>query len=281
MGDPEPDAKFYSIVRRGILVLAATCWVAIVWFGLGRFGLGEEPPKKTESDFREAIDRIAKGYELFLGADSIPLEMEAEPVLRWPNATRETQEGATYLWTLDGRPEAIGCVWETGGRWFHEFHSLSSSNLVAKYNKRIIWQPEKAGIEFRRFPKAPNPADSAVKRLVQMKDLAQQLKCRLNRSDAKSEELRFLPRPLYRYKTGRKDLVDGALFAFVHGTDPEVVLVLEAALRDGKSEWRYALTRSTAFAVEADLDDKTIWSVPDNVGGRNATWFTGSMPKIN
>jgi hypothetical protein len=272
---------FYSIVRRGIPVWAAILWVAVVWFGLAQLAAGEEPAKKTEGDFRKIIDRIAKGYELFLGTDSIPLDIEPEPVMRWPNATREGQEGATYVWTLDGRPEAISSVWETGGRWFHEFHSLSSSSLVARHNRRTIWQPEKAGVEFSPFREAPDPADSAVKRLAQMKDLARRFKCRLNSGDGKSEELRFLPRPLYRYKTERKDLVDGALFAFAQGTDPEVVLVLEAALRDGKSKWRYALTRSTAFAVEADLDDEAIWSEPFSVGARNAAWFTGSLGTLD
>ena len=272
---------FHSIVRRRFLVWMATFWVAMVSFGLARVSVGDEPAKKAVDDSREAIDRIAKGYEFFLGADSVPLKMEAEPVLRWPNATRETQEGATYIWTLDGRPEAIGCVWEVGGRWHHEFHSLSSSKLVAKHNRRTIWQPEKVGVEFSRFAEAPDPAESAVKRLAQMKDLARRFKCRLNSGDGKSEELRVLPQPLYRYKTERKDVVDGALFAFVQGTDPEVVVVLEAALRDGKSKWRYALTRSTAFAVEADLDGETVWSEPFSVGARNAAWFTGSLGSLD
>jgi hypothetical protein len=114
-----------------------------------------------------------------------------------------------------------------------------------------------------------------------MKDLARRFKCRLTELDRKFEELRFLPRPLYRYKTERKDLIDGALFAFVQGTDPEVILVLEAARRDGKSEWHYVLTRRTGMAVEADLDDKTIWSVPVSNGASDAAWFIGRLGRLN
>lgn len=114
-----------------------------------------------------------------------------------------------------------------------------------------------------------------------MKDLARRFKCRLTSADGKSEELRLLPRPLYRYKTERKDLVDGALFTFVQGTDPEAVLVLEAAVSDGKAKWRYALARSTGVAVEADLDGETIWSEPRGLGARNAAWLTDRLGTID
>ena len=125
--------------------------------------------------------------------------------------------------------------------------SLSDSKLVARHNNQTFWQTEKPGLEFNRFPDAPEPADSAAKRLVQMKDLARRFKCRLSDINRDSEELRLLPRPLYRYKTERQDLADGALFAFVQGTDPEVVVVIEAARHDGASDWRYAVTRRTGY----------------------------------
>jgi len=272
---------FYSRLARGISLSAASIGVAGVWFCLAGVGIGDEPPGETGDDSRKTLERITKGYQLFHGANGAPLEMESEPVLRWPNSTRDTHEGATFVWTLDGRPEAIGCVWENGGFWAHAFHSLSDSKLVAKYNRSTFWQTDKAGIEFSRFPEAPDPADSAVKRLGQMKDLARRFRCGLTEVGRKSEELRFLPRPLYRYKTERKDLIDGALFAYVQGTDPEVVLVLEAAHRDGKSEWRYVLTRRTGMAVEADLDGKPIWSVPASNGASNAAWFVGGLGRLN
>ncbi|HEV3005878.1 MAG TPA: hypothetical protein VGX78_15535, partial [Pirellulales bacterium] len=95
--------------------------------------------------------------------------------------------------------------------------------------------------------------------------------------DRDGEELRLLPRPLYRYQTQRTDLIDGALFAFVQGTDPEVVLVLEAVGRDAESEWRYALTRRSVLPLEADIDGERIWSVPLSGGGFAEGWFHGDV----
>jgi hypothetical protein len=271
----------HSVAARVVLLSAVVLWVTTLCCGLAPVGAADKPVKAEPDPSRETLDRIVKGFELFLGADAKPLEMQTEPVLRWPNSTRDTHEGATFVWVRDGRPEAIACVWENGGLWAYAFHSLSDKKLVGRHNGRTFWQTEKPGIEFTTFPDAPEPADTAVKRLAQMKDLARRFKCRLSDIDRKTEELRLLPRPIVRYQTDRKDLIDGALFAFVQGTDPEVVLVLEAARREGKSEWRYALTRRTGYAVEADLDGKPRWSVPGGIGASNAAWVIGRLGQLN
>jgi hypothetical protein len=235
-------------------------------------GQAEEEQTPADDDSRESIVRAAQGYQLFLGADRQPLKMEPEPVLRWPNATRGTPDGATFVWTLDGRPEAIACIWQHGVL-SNAFHSLSGSKLIAQYGGQTVWHPEKPGISFTEFEKAPEPAESAVKRLSQMKELARRFSCRLVGDE--NDELRLMPRPLYRYKTDRPELYDGGLFAFVQGTDPEVVLVLEAQRRDGKSAWKYALTRRSMLGLEAKLDGKPIWSVPKGIGDRDQPWYHG------
>ncbi len=239
-------------------------------------GLADEAAPPSGDDAREAIVRIARGYKLFLGPDRRPLEMQQEPVLRWPNPTRETPEGATFIWTLDGRPEAIACIWQHGVL-SHAFHSLSASKLVAEHGSQTIWNPAKPGISFQEIPKAPEPADSAVKRLTQMKELARRFSCRIVADGAKGEELRLLPRPLYRYKTDRPDLFDGALFAFAQGTDPEVILVLEAHRAGAATKWEYAITRRSMVALEAKLDGESIWSAPFGAGAPDQAWFQGGI----
>jgi hypothetical protein len=218
------------------------------------------------------IVRLAKGYKLFAGGDRVPLEMVPEPVLRWPNPTREVPERATFVWTLDGRPVAIACVWKYGNLG-HAFHSLSTGKLIAEYGGRTIWHPESPGIQFSPFPDAPRPAEAKTKRLAQMKELARRFSCRLADGDDRGESLRFLPRPLYRYESERHDIVDGALFAFVQGTDPEVILTLEAAGKDSDVAWRYALTRRSMLALEADLDGQRIWAVPHGAGKSGEVWY--------
>jgi len=235
---------------------------------------GEDKDRASADDeSRDAIVRAARGYKLFLGPDRRPLEMQPEPVLRWPNAVRGTKEGATFVWTLDGRPEAIACIWEHGVL-SNAFQSLASEKLVAQYGGQTVWHPDKPGLSLKAFETAPQPADSATKRLSQMKELARRFSCRL--AAEKGEELRLMPRPLYRYKTDRPELFDGALFAYAQGTDPEVVLVLEARRSEKGSEWKYDLTRRSMIALEARLDGKPVWSVPISLGAADQPWFHGT-----
>ena len=65
-------------------------------------------------------------------------------------------------------------------------------------------------------------------------------------------ELRLLPQPIHRYADASAGLLDGALFVIAYGTNPEVVLVIEA---NGKEKtqpvWTFALAR---IAGEAACD---------------------------
>jgi len=260
--------------RSRLAMFAGLACLAFCSFSGPRSRGGDDAPAQPGNEAREAIVRAARGYQLYLGPERRALEMQPEPVLRWPNAVRGTPEGATFVWTLDGRPEAIACIWQNGSL-SNAFHSLADGKLIAQYGGRTVWHSEKPGLDLQQVPNSPPPADTAVKRLGQMKELARRFTCRL--TEAKGEELRLMPRPLYRYKTDRPELFDGALFAFAQGTDPEVVLVLEARRGTDKSQWDYALTRRSMSALEAKLDGESVWSVPVSIGAADQPWFHGSV----
>jgi hypothetical protein len=80
------------------------------------------------------------------------------------------------------------------------------------------------------------------------------------------EELRQLPTPLYRYDPQSGDITDGAVFAFVVGTDPEALLQIEAVKIEGKVVWQYALARRTYCRLECRLDEKVVWEVEQYPG---------------
>jgi hypothetical protein len=146
---------------------------------------------------------------------------------------------------------------------------------VARDAGRVIWSPATPGIAFKDIPGAPAPADNPAARLKQMKGLADRFKVAItgwkaDKSDR--EELRLLPRQLYRYEPseapGRgSGWIDGGVFAFVQGTDPEAMLLLEAVHPDGSPRWQYAFARATSTALEARLDKTVVWAV-DVLAGR-------------
>jgi hypothetical protein len=55
---------------------------------------------------------------------------------------------------------------------------------------------------------------------------------------------------------------DGALFAFVLGTDPESFLFIEARPGDSGLEWQYAFAPMTCWALKAEHKGRPVWSLP-------------------
>jgi hypothetical protein len=92
-----------------------------------------------------------------------------------------------------------------------------------------------------------------------------EFKVKLGDVETERSELRLLPTPVYRYSDEEAGIVDGAVFAFVHGTDPEMFLVLENRAEKGKSTWHYMLAPMTCWAVEARHAGKQVWSVPERL----------------
>jgi hypothetical protein len=173
-----------------------------------------------------------------------------------------------FLWLRDGRPAALGCIFSNpdpklpGRRVFHEFHALDSEKLlVSRLGALNEWKPQ-AGLERKELPDAGTPAATAGARLVQMRRLAQGFTGYENDADGTRWNLRLLPAPLYRYPPARTGVIDGALFTLVStaGTDPEVLLLLEAREEGGQLRWEYACGRFSDRNLHVLRDDKEVWS---------------------
>jgi len=214
-----------------------------------------------------------------------PLELKKEPVFEWANPTRAGhQQGVVFVWLRDGRPAALGCVFSyphhklEGRVVMHELHALDPEKLVVSRPKDAPneWKPE-AGLERKELPDAPAPADTAAGRLLQLKKLAAEFTGYSVDKDGKKWDLRLLPTPLYRYPAAapkQTGVIDGGLFALVSnaGTDPEVLLVVEAREEKGKLRWEYACGRFSDWELRVQRKDKEVFaSVPD--GGNT---FTGT-----
>jgi hypothetical protein len=210
----------------------------------------------------------AETYSLALASEPKKvLELKKEPVFEWLNPARSTQQGAVFLWTRDGRPAALACVFShpheklPGRQVMHELHALDPEKLLVKREQYNQWKPE-AGLARKELPDAPAPAETAAARLLQMKKLAAEFTGHSVDRDAKRWELRLLPTPLYRYPAAKTGVIDGALFALVStaGTDPEVLLLLEAREEGGKTRWEYACGRFSDWELRVQRKDKEIFS---------------------
>lgn len=220
----------------------------------------------------EFMKESVRGYEM-TGSDarSGTLKLQDEPVFRLGKQGADTLvDGAIFLWTgATGRPEAaiqvflVKSVHEPQGLWIHEFTSLSPGPLTALRRDQTAWSPKAPGLEFRPLPGAPKPADSPAQRQRQMRLLAEGFRASDSFHGRGWSELRLLAKPIARYGKPGSDVIDGALYALVLGTDPEVFVFLEA--RSGREgvEWHYGLAPMTVFALKVSYQDKPVWSLPD------------------
>ena len=73
-------------------------------------------------------------------------------------------------------------------------------------------------------------------------------------------ELRRLPCELYRYQPESSDVIDGSVFAFVQGTDPEALLLIEAIQLKTESEWQFSFVRQTSGELEGRHNNRVVWT---------------------
>jgi hypothetical protein len=74
--------------------------------------------------------------------------------------------------------------------------------------------------------------------------------------------LRLLPRPLFQYEAIEAGVHEGALFAFVMGTDPELFLLLETRRTEAGPVWQYAVARFTTVSLQLSHDGREVWQCP-------------------
>jgi hypothetical protein len=231
--------------------------------------LADEPVESLAKQMLPIYVKEASEYSIAVEtAPKKKLELTKEPIFEWSNPVRSgVQQGVVFLWLRDGRPAALGCIFSQpaqlpGRRVYHEFHALDTEKLVVSRPDALNeWKPQ-AELGRKELPDSGDPAATAGARLVQMRRLAQEFGGHETDDEGKRWELRLLPAPLYRYPVAKTGVVDGALFTLVSnaGTDPEVLLLIEAREKGGKMRWEYACGRFSDRSLYVQRKDKEIWS---------------------
>ena len=207
------------------------------------------------------------------GETTVPLTLVPIPLQTWTNPIRgDTQHGTVHLWTTAGRPAVIGSVWSaldpkdrSRRNLCYEFHSLSAVPVSARLAEKRWWSPQEAGVEWIALPDAPQPGSTRAARLRNLRDLAGEMRAVIvGRDSMPDTDLRLLPQPLYRYPDDAAGAVDGALFAFVIATDPELFVVIELHRDEttGETAWRLAPARFTGDPLRLRRGERTIWENP-------------------
>jgi hypothetical protein len=264
-----------------------------ILLSLGLATVGDGPQGSDSPAARlVAMRAIADGVAVETASPGAHQKLErlAEPIYRFDDPARQYSDGTVWAWCQSGRPVALLTLSkdrspEEGLRWIAELTSLAPGPISATVPGFGTWQPSVAGVIMRKFPKAPLPADDAMKRLRQMKELVRQIKAHEyfkppDQATRERYELRPLPQQFHRYADANAGLIDGGLFLISYGLNPELVLLVEAR-REGSSEpaWYYGLARIAIAELHVDFEGKALWSHPGGFSrGPQDIYWTFAKP---
>jgi hypothetical protein len=242
--------------------LTATALLLLAWLQPQEAGF----ENMSDEERRGWIIDQAATYEI--RSEEAPQKLSREePVLRFNDNVTGVVDAILFVWTRDARPEAAASFWyRKDGLQAHEFVSLSRGEVEAMRDNSLVWNPAEAGVQFKPIPSAPAPAETAVRRLVQMRQLAKRFAASV-KSRSGDLRLRLMPQPMIRYAPQDSGTIDGAVFSFSKGTNPEVLLLVEA-IEDKSDGVRYVYSpaRMTSRACRLLLDEESVWSVKQERG---------------
>jgi hypothetical protein len=239
-------------------MLAIATWVALfTTFGQADAKAGELADRALKTARSEAESWTLRMEE----GSSKKCEFRSEPLLKYSNDVAGKLYGSLFIWTFEEQPVAACAAFRYLEPFNHvgvEFHILSDQRILGD-RSGATWRPEDV---LKRMPidGAPAPAASAVARSSQMRTLAKEFTVDVTHRDTKAKSnLRLLTQPLYRYANPKANVVDGGLFTYVTGTDPEALLLLEARTDGEKPAWHFAFARMTHTLLEANRRGVSVW----------------------
>jgi len=270
---------------KSLVAVAALMWLQAS-FALGQEGAAREAAVKSRMALMQAT---VAGYDF--SSDELKADPSGtfvpKPLLRYSDATRDLMDAKASglvdagVWRLgmEGRPTALVVLEiylsaEGKGTLAHEFVSLSEEKFSLTHPQHsVAWEASGTDLELARITADRPPARSAPLRLTQMRSLAHRFTAKETIND-NVIKCRLLPQPLTRYESETNGILDGAVFAFANGTNPEIGVVLEA----DKESWKYGVVRLGAAKATVDLDGREVASFPffGDYGRRDGTYTSTS-----
>lgn len=197
-----------------------------------------------------------------------------EPCLRLSNPVSPAAvlDGIFSVYSHNkGRPAATVKFFHNSRGWVTVFTPIPESDIKIQRSGSLFWKPSEPVGKFADLPNSPVPAATPGLRLTQMRAIAADFST-IGYIGLVNHNLRLLTQPVYRYSE-RGEILDGALFVFVLGTDPHCCLLLEAYQRDKSSRYRFALAPTSLRKMETRFKDSTVWDIEFRPTGGSGSYL--------
>lgn len=262
-----PERSLWRSIAGVCLLIATIVCCAALAANLANGAEGDE--KQQEQQQRERL--LAKMRELakqtqvrFVQSERKPLLVET-PVFRYDDKPRHFLDATLWVWTEQGRPVAfqkVEAMEVTSPAWQYCFTSVANELLEVEWGKGRRFQSTSKGIEFRPLAEAPAVAAGASQRKRQARELAREFSARIvtDPMDKQSEAMRLLTTPIYEYSDPQSKKFLGAVFGLTtSGTNPDLLLLLEARGEVEPLLWNYAVARMTSGGLSVHFGKTQVW----------------------
>lgn len=236
---------------------------------------GDEDDEAAKKARLQAAAEHMQLFELSLPRQEKVVDLIDRPLLIYGDSARSNENGTLWAWGKSGRPLAVMELYQPTGdaRWVHAISLTSTEKVTLKTPTAARWLPDATQIAPARFAEAEPPAAKEPQRLRQLKELARRFTAHeFWDPDNSRFELRLLVQPVHRYSDAETGLQDGALFVLAHGTNPEVLLFIEALGKTvDHSHWHYCFARLGSAELHVELDGEQVWKTEraENVVGKS------------
>lgn len=249
--------------RRSPQLLYASCVLLLNSVGVDQLARGEPelaPPDKIEAFLVDELTELRP--ELSGSTDRATLH--PTPLLRFTNPISGA-DGGVFVWTVEDRPVALTKAHVNARKWAFNLTTVSlwSERFSMPQPDGSTWVPETTALTSVALTALEPPPALAAHRVAQMKQIAQDFVIEdawrnATKMETETYVLRLLSRPLYRYSSAKYNIVDGAVFGFCQGTNPEAIVQIEAVSMNEGLQWRCGVSRLTGHAITARYQGRLV-----------------------
>ena len=222
----------------------------------------EDPKSEDDPHFQYVLKRL---QVMTLKVGDREAELQSKPLFRWQNPVSGA-DGAVFVWSVEDRPIALAKahVNDIKQHYVETLVAISPKPFHVDRKQPRDWLPPGSDAKAVVIKDVDAPADAVGVRLTQMRAIARKYRfTSMWGEENRSEwELRLLSTPLYRYRSLENGVIDGAIFGYAQGTNPEAVVVIEAISTDTGKHWEASPQRLSGYAIKAWRDEQIVFDAP-------------------
>jgi len=264
----------FCFVWLPLLLFLETSGFLLAQDGTDSSGIRDEDGTVEAAKLFQYFGCLAKNLDVRL-ASGEPLRLDEKPLQKWTIGSE--WHGSHYIWTCKNRPVLIGCFLVDSMRAdrrqvYLELHSLVDERFTPMEFpalKNFQWDPLPKKTSTLLIEGLAQANQNERLRRIQMRQIAETFSVTMYEDPKygsdRTEQLRMLATPVYRYPDGGDGGLQGAIYAFVktNGTDPDFLLAIENDPKLKENGWRVRPIRYTSRRLELHRLKSVVWEVPE------------------